>query len=819
MMKARWMRRWLAVIIVAGLAACGSPRERASEHVLKAQKLLAQGDQRSALIELKNALELTPQDAEVNFQLAKTLRSAGKLDDAAFYFKEASRLDPGRVDSRIEEARLSVFTDPERCKELIDEVQAIDPGSSNARVLRSTLFLKSKDVEKALGEALAAVELDPKNGRAQRAVGMVRKAQIKLAKRRGASISDTTYQQAVDAFSRAVSLLGDEDEDLSVTTWVSLATIYSAWPGHAKELLRTYQDAYQALRSDPAKAHKILQAALATGNAEALNKWAVERLIELEPGNIPAWSRLAQISGDDAEKVMDRMLAKRPDDAAAHGAYARFLTRQGRPEDGIAHLQSVIDHVSPREDALAALAQLQAAHRDLAGADETLRRLEADYPDTPATFQTEALIARARHDGAKAVKALTRWIDTSPSTEAFELLADTELARGNASAALDAANQALQRSSTNPLQRKALLRIRGLSAIELRDWNLALESFRKLKVISGQDAPQVARALYELGRPADGRKVLEAALAMPSYSIPTVVVYSRYEGKRHPERAKKLLLRAKRAHPRAIGVRKELVRIAMAKGDHAAALLEAEDAMRARPDSFQVHGMYARMLAINGRTDEAIQEATRSMERWPDQAGTAEMLYDLFTRSGRQDQALATLEKQHEAGKLNIGGRILLARMLNTRGRGDEANALLESVLAERPDQAAAANDLAFSLAQRGRDIDRALELAQVARNARPTSAPIADTLGFVFLKKGLDGPALAQFDDAVSLADASGGSWALAQFHRAQALRALGRKKEASEALEKALASGADFPGSDNARQMLQELSARDRGAEEPNG
>jgi tetratricopeptide (TPR) repeat protein len=125
------------------------------------------------------------------------------------------------------------------------------------------------------------------------------------------------------------------------------------------------------------------------------------------------------------------------------------------------------------------------------------------------------------------------------------------------------------------------------------------------------------------------------------------------------------------------------------------------------------------------------------------------------------------------------------------------------------PGMAAAQNDLAYLLARRGESLPEATELAQEARANRPDSFQIADTLGYVYLRRELSEAALVQFDAAIELSESESSGWATAQFHRGLALRELGRHAEAIAAIEQALASGADFAQAREAHQVLAELAS----------
>ena len=88
----------------------------------------------------------------------------------------------------------------------------------------------------------------------------------------------------------------------------------------------------------------------------------------------------------------------------------------------------------------------------------------------------------------------------------------------------------------------------------------------------------------------------------------------------------------------------------------------------------------------------------------------------------------------------------------------------------------------------------------------------MADTLGYVYLKKSLYDPALQQFKYAVELAqrDADDGSVERPEYHyhAGLSLQAMGRNDEAAAAFERALALGS-FAEADDARRQLEAAKA----------
>lgn len=67
--------RILAILLVAGLTACGKPT--ASDHVARAQKFSAEKDYNSAVIEYRSALSLEPDTASTRWALGQLLLRTG----------------------------------------------------------------------------------------------------------------------------------------------------------------------------------------------------------------------------------------------------------------------------------------------------------------------------------------------------------------------------------------------------------------------------------------------------------------------------------------------------------------------------------------------------------------------------------------------------------------------------------------------------------------------------------------------------------------------------------------------------------------------
>ncbi len=104
------------------------------------------------------------------------------------------------------------------------------------------------------------------------------------------------------------------------------------------------------------------------------------------------------------------------------------------------------------------------------------------------------------------------------------------------------------------------------------------------------------------------------------------------------------------------------------------------------------------------------------------------------------------------------------------------------------PNLAVAKNNLAYLLAEKGENLDRALDLAQEAREALPDNPNAADTLGWVLLKKDLPSAAVGYLREAERGMRTDDPNTGIVRHHLALALEADGKSEAAREVLARAI-------------------------------
>jgi Flp pilus assembly protein TadD len=146
-----------------------------------------------------------------------------------------------------------------------------------------------------------------------------------------------------------------------------------------------------------------------------------------------------------------------------------------------------------------------------------------------------------------------------------------------------------------------------------------------------------------------------------------------------------------------------------------------------------------------------------------------------------------------------------LALTLDHTGRWSEARQMYEAALKLDPDNGIAMNNLAFLMAEHNGDLDDALTKATRAKQLLPNTPEVADTLGWIYLKKNLADNAIEIFRDLVQKAP----NQSTFRYHLGMALSQKGDKPKAIRELSDALKYN---PPKDE-REKIQSLLSRLQG------
>jgi Flp pilus assembly protein TadD len=108
------------------------------------------------------------------------------------------------------------------------------------------------------------------------------------------------------------------------------------------------------------------------------------------------------------------------------------------------------------------------------------------------------------------------------------------------------------------------------------------------------------------------------------------------------------------------------------------------------------------------------------------------------------NEALAV--NQEDVAALTASGVVY-----QTKGDIPRAQVAYERALAVEPRLATAANNLAYLYSEHGGDKEKALQLAQMAKEGEPENPNVSDTLGWILYKRGVYQRALSLFQESAT--------------------------------------------------------------------
>ena len=301
----------------------------------------------------------------------------------------------------------------------------------------------------------------------------------------------------------------------------------------------------------------------------------------------------------------------------------------------------------------------------------------------------------------------------------------------------------------------------------------ALDAFRNIVTRAPKDprGPYlIGLALRAEGKQAEAKKSFEAALALlPEYLDPLDQLVTMAFAEKQPDAA---LERVQRQIPRA-------------------------------PKSAGLLYLLGKVYERRSDLQRAEAAYLKALELEPALTPAYVALGALYANSGKYDQALRNTNEALKRNPKHIAAQMLAGVIYERKGDLPNAMKAYEKTLELNPRFTPAANNLAYLYSEYGGDKERALQLAQRAKEAAPDEPHISDTLGWILYKRGVYERALSLLkESATKLPDN-----AEIQYHLGMAYAKVGDKQSAKQALSKAVTSSVSFVGKDEAQKALREL------------
>ncbi|MGB7575680.1 MAG: tetratricopeptide repeat protein, partial [Thermodesulfobacteriota bacterium] len=193
----------------------------------------------------------------------------------------------------------------------------------------------------------------------------------------------------------------------------------------------------------------------------------------------------------------------------------------------------------------------------------------------------------------------------------------------------------------------------------------------------------------------------------------------------------------------------------------------------------------------------------KAIEMNPNVAGFHGSLAIFYIRQNRTEKAIEEYNAALQKAPDSLPALMGLGMIYDTQKKYDKAKEYYQKALKINPKFAPAANNLAYLYAEKGENIDEALNLAQSAKEQFPDDPHISDTLGWVYYRKNIFTRAITYLKEAnEKISDNS-----MIRYHLGMAYYKNGDKEDAKRELRKALELDPKFTGAEEAKNTLTKI------------
>jgi tetratricopeptide (TPR) repeat protein len=785
--RARRLRALAAALLAALVllaAGCSNPEKAKAEHVQRGEALLKERRWQEASLEFRNAIQIDANLAAAHWGLAQAYLQLGRSSEYVEELSRTVKLDPNNVEARMRltQGYLIAFDrdkKPEYLAEaerLIGEMLAKDPNNPDAHILTANVifFKAGPDAAKQAEEKIKyAISLNPQ--RIESYMGLAKFYQQTGRK----DDAESVFKQAISINDRSSLAHGEYAIFLVQTGRTDAAEpefrkAVEVDPDNrdARRVLASYylvnqrydkaEESYKAwaqLDWDKPEGRARLADYYATvgrfDDAANLYQEIVKDFKDYARGRY----RLGEISlqrGDvaGADAQADALLKANEKDMDALFLRARTSAAKGKLRDAIANLKTVLDQ-EPRSK-LGLYFMSDALYRDnqYEQARSRAGELERYYPDFfPAKLlQIQINLDTGDYDNARRM-----------ADDLLKKLQDPDSApRGG-----DVTPQILADVRTNALV------LRGKASL--------------MTARPGTPPAEVSKLV------ASARADFEAARqAVPNSPTPYVNLADAAGAEGKVDEAQQQLERAlsiDRTNSQALTA---LINLGAASGRLDQARARVEQLASEQPNSAQLQYLVGQSYRNGNQQqppDAARAEAAmrRAIELDADYMLAYSALAEIYVVTNQPDRAVEQYKKILERRPDDFMAYRNLGLIESGRGQFDAAADYYRRALSIRPEEPVSANNLAAMYAEQGRgNAEEAIRLAQDVVRRFPNEPGFADTLGWVYYRKGLYRDAVEQLQRAVAAASKRGGDNSLYRWHLGAALAQGGDRVAARRELQK---------------------------------
>jgi tetratricopeptide (TPR) repeat protein len=680
-----------------------SPQAKRDKHLTAGKQFLEKKNFHRAILEFQNAVQAMPADAEARYELGLALAESGDVQQGYDNLKRAVELDPKHQLAQLRLGQLrATARDFEIVREGQNELKNLAGSFTNPEVLNALALTQLK-----LGEIGDAVE---------------------------------SLQEVLKSSPR----------ELTSSILLAMAKLSQKDASGAEDVLKRACDS----APNSADPHFALGEFYAGQRRGPEAETEFQKVLRIDPQRYPALFDLARVQNGAGEKQQARENFKRLANSGEKSykpIYALFLFDNGQQNEAIVEFEKLFKQdQSDRSNRTRLVLAYEAAHRTADAEMILAQALKKEPRDVDALTQRAALY-QAAGKFTDAEKILNEVIHLQPdSAEAHYTLSKLRKAQG----------QPL--SERQELSETVRLNPRALGArIELAELLSAGKDYKAALGLLDKALPDQRRTpllitarnwvLWAMGDMAEMHKGINQGLAKAK--TPDLLIqdglWNVQAGNFPAGRA--ALEEALKMAPGDLRALEALYRTYAMKSAALAGLEKVKEFASSQPNSARVQDYLGSILLENGDSPRARAAFNAAKAADPQfiKADFSLVQVDVLERKiGDARNRLKTIlaaDSRSSMGHLWLG--------IVERISGNPASALDEFRKAVEADaqNAQALNNLAYLLADYANRPDEALPYAEKALELNPAKPDYADTLGWIYYRKGIYTSAIRQMETASS--------------------------------------------------------------------
>ena len=751
---------WVVMLFVAValLAGChGDPNVRKQKYLESGKRYSAESKYKEAAIQFQNALKIDKNYPDAHYELAQAYVHLGQFSAAYGELARTVALQPTNYKARIDLGNLLLAGGKiDDAQAQANAVMAAQPNNPDVHTMLGAIAAKRGQKDQALNELHRALELDPN---------------------RAAFHEDLALLQA-----------GDPTKTSSVEDELKKAVALDPKSVNAKLLLA----AFYAKSSRWQEAEKTSWDAVATDPKSLSARESLTRII-LKQGDQPR-----------AEQVLRQASKDLADDPQGVRILADYYAGSGQMDKAKAEFASLSakypKNISVQKGYIRVLLEV----KDYATAQKVVTELMKKNAKDPEVAGLNGIVLLNNGNASDAVNALMDATKNFPKDAFLQYwLGRAALSKGDSDLAEKSLRQAADLNPSRLDAEEELARI----AAQRGDMNL-LSDVADKTIAAAPRFPggYVWRSLVEVSRnsPDKAEADLKTAMSVAPQSPQAYLELGkiRFTQKRFPEGVA-LLEQALQHDPNSVEAVRLLVSYDLYQKQPAKALARLNAQIDKSPKNSGLYDLLAQLQIQNKNLDQAAATAQKAIQLNPNDGEAVVLFAQIQVQRGQVANAVGAWEQWSKAHPNDAGPYAILGSLEEARGDIGKAETYYKKSLQIQPEQALAANNLAYRMLENGENADVALTLAQTARRAMPNSPKTADTLAWAYYHKGTYAFARDLLEDAVKADPDS----AAMQYHLGMVYSKLSDKSSAVVHLKKAVSLAPDSPTAKDAKAELQGL------------